>query len=76
MAGSKDVRQGRYFIDDCLDEVHRVALGRPCPDRDHTRLRLIDIMRAILVPPRIERSGASEQNQEPSSAPKPNSNSA
>jgi hypothetical protein len=44
----------RDYIDDCLDEVHRVALGRPCPDRDHCRLRLLEIMRMIMVPVIVE----------------------
>jgi hypothetical protein len=66
MAGAKNVGQKRYHIDDCLDEVHRVALGRPCPDRDHARLRLIDIMRAIMVP-KAEGNGV-ESKQKPKSA--------
>lgn len=42
----------KRYIDDLLDQVRRVALGRPCPDRDHCRERLAEIVRAILVPPK------------------------
>jgi hypothetical protein len=42
----------RRYIDDSLDDICRVALGRPCPDRDHCRERLADIVRAIMVPPK------------------------
>lgn len=38
-----------YYFDECLDLVHRVAVGRPCPDRDHCRRRLLNILEAILM---------------------------
>lgn len=38
-----------YYFDECLAQIRRVALGRPCPDRDHCRERLLDILEAILM---------------------------
>lgn len=55
--GIKREDETRTYIDDCLDQVHRIACGRPCPDRDHCRTRLVDILHAIVVAPRLEASG-------------------
>jgi hypothetical protein len=52
MADNEGMSECRNYLDDCFEQIRRVALGRPCPDRDYCRSRLIDIMRAILVPHR------------------------
>lgn len=42
-------QEERNYIDDCLDQIRRIAVGRPCPDRDYCRQRLLDILEAILI---------------------------